>query len=98
MDPDWELGMGMDRPGDATVIVEKWLQPIAFGLGACLFGLTTLIVQRTWRSMKRWYRRATGPLELPTTFGPRKAVSSLSKEFRDARSRLMRVRTRWQNS
>ena len=98
MEPDWDLGIGMDRPGDATVILEKWLQPIAFGLGAGLFGLTTLIVQRTWRSMKRWYRRATGPLELPTISGARKAVSSMSKEFRDARNRLLRVRTRWQNS
>ena len=61
--------------------------------GAVLFSLTTLLVQRTWRSMKRWYRRATGPLEIPSLSGARKAVSSVSKEFRNARSRLMRVRT-----
>ena len=98
MTQDWDLGMGADRPPDATVFLENWLQPIAFGAGAVLFSLTTLLLQRTWRSMKRWYRRATDPLEVPTLSGARKAVSSLSKEFRDARSRLMRVRTGWQNS
>ncbi len=98
MTQDWDLGMGADRPPDATVFLENWLQPIAFGAGAVLFSLTTLLLQRTWRSMKRWYRRAIGPLELPTFSGACKAVSSVSKQFRDARSRLMRVRTRWQNS
>jgi uncharacterized membrane protein len=98
MTQDWELGMGADRPPDATVFLENSLQPIAFGIAAVLFGLTTLLFQRTWRSMKRWYRRATGPLEIPTLPGAREAVSSVSKQFRDARSRLMRVRTRWQNS
>jgi len=98
MTQDWDLGMGADRPPDATVFLENWLQPIAFGAGAVIFSLTTLLLQRTWRSMKRWYRRATGPLEVPTLSGGRKAVSSLSKAFRDARSRLMRVRTGWQNS
>jgi hypothetical protein len=98
MTQDWEIGLGADRPPDATVFLQDWLQPIAFGASAMLFSLTTLLLQRTWRSMKRWYRRATGPLEIPTLSGVHKAVSTVSKEFRDARSRLMRVRTRWQNS
>ena len=98
MTQDWDLGMGADRPPDATVFLENWLQPIAFGAGAVLFSLTTLLLQRAWRSMKRWYGRATGPLEVPTLSGVRKAVSSVSNEFREARSRLMRVRTGFQNS
>jgi hypothetical protein len=98
MTQDWDLGIGADRPPDATVFLENWLQPIAFGAGAVLFSLTTLLLQRAWRGTKLWYRRATGPLELPTLCDARKAVSSVSREFRDARSRLMRVRTRWQNS
>ncbi len=96
--PEWQLGIGADRPPGATILLNGWLQPIAFGAGAALFSLTTMLIQRTWRSMKRWYRRATGPLEFPTFSGARQAVSSVSKEFRDARSRLMRVRTGWQNS
>ena len=98
MTPEWDLGIGVGRPPDATVILKDWLQPIAFGAGAALFSLTTLLIQRTWRSMKRWYRRATGPLEFPTPSSARKAVASVSKEFRDARSRLLRVHTNWQNS
>jgi len=98
MTPDWHLGMGPDRPPDATVFLEKWLQPIAFAAGAALFSLTTLLLQRTWRSMKRWYRRATGPLGIPILSGARQAASNISKEFRDARSRLMRVPTRLHNS
>lgn len=98
MTPEWDLGIGADRPPDATVILKDWLQPIAFGAGAALFSLTTLLIQGTWRSMKRWYCRSTGPLEFPTLSGARKAVSSVSKEFRDARNWLMRVRTHWQNS
>ena len=98
MTQDWELGMGADRPPDATVFLANWLQPIAFGVGAALFSLTTLLLKGTWRSMKQWYRRATGPLEPPTLSGARQAVSNASREFQDARSRLMRVATRWQNS
>ena len=97
MTQDWDLGMGADRPPDATVFLERWLQPIAFGAGAVLFGLTTMLLQKTWRSMKRWYRRATGPLDVPTFSGARAAVSTLSKEFREARSRLQRARAGWQN-
>src|SRR5262245_28448866 len=60
MTHDWDVGMGAARPPGATVFLETWLKPIAFGAGAVLFCLTTLLLQRTWRSMKRWYRRATG--------------------------------------
>src|ERR1051326_8500165 len=98
MTQDWSLGMGANRPPDATVFLENWFQPIAFAAGAVLFSLTTRLLQRTWRSMKRWYRRATGPMEFPTFVGAGKAVSSVLREFRDARSRLTRVRTGWQNS
>ena len=98
MTQDWDLGIGVDRPPDATVLLGNWLQPIAFGAGAGLFSLTTLLSQRTWRSMKRWYARATGPMEMPSLSGARKTASNISRGFQDARSRLLRVRTRWQNS
>ena len=97
MTQDWELGMGADRPPNATVFLGNWLQPIAFGVGAMLWCLTTLLLRRTWVSMKQWYLRATGPLEPPTFASTRKAVSIVSK-VRDARNRLMRVGTGWQNS
>ena len=98
MTPDWQLGMGADRPADATVFLENYLQPMAFGAGAMFLILTTRLLRRSWRSMVGWYRRATGPLDFPTLSGARQAVSDMSKEFRDARSRFMRVRTRWENS
>lgn len=96
--PDFDLGMGPDRPVDAQAFLDNWFQPLAFGLGVLLLMLTTLAIRYLLPRLKRWGTSALQPLDLPSFDGARAAASKLSTEFAEAQSRVThRVRARWQN-
>ena len=92
------IGIGPNPPFDARPLAEKWLQPVAFGLGVVFMMLTTMALRRLVPSIKRWARRAMQPIEFPSFGGAGRKAAKLSHDFFDAQSRMARrVRTRWQN-
>jgi hypothetical protein len=96
--PDFEFGIGPDRPVDAQAFLDNWFQPLAFGLGVLFLMLTTTAVRYLLPRLKRWGTSALQPIDLPSLAGARAAALHLSSEFADAQSRLThRVRARWQN-
>jgi len=96
--PDFEMGLGPDRPFDAQPFLDNWFQPLAFGLGVLFLMLTTMAMRYLLPRLKRWGTAAMRPIDLPSLDGARAAASHLSTEFQEAQRRLtLRVRTRWQN-
>lgn len=96
--PDFEMGMGPDRPVDAQAFLDNWFQPLVFGLGVLLLILTTMAMRYLLARLIRWSTSALQPIDLPSFEGARAAASDLSREFAEAQSRVThRVRARWQN-
>ena len=92
------IGIGPNPPFDARPLAEKWLQPVAFGLGVVFLMLATMTLRRLVPSIKRWARCAMQPIEFPSFGGAGRKAAKLSHDFFDAQSRMARrVRTRWQN-
>ena len=92
------IGIGPNPPFDARPLAEKWLQPVAFGLGVVFLMLATMALRRLVPSIKRWARCAMQPIEFPSFGGAGRKAAKLSHDFFDAQSRMARrVRTRWQN-
>jgi uncharacterized membrane protein len=64
MTPEFDIGFGADRPVDAKMLLENWVQPLAFGLGVLLLMLTTMALRWLLPRFKRWGMRALQPIEL----------------------------------
>jgi len=92
------IGIGPNPPFDARPLAEKWLQPVAFGLGVVFLMLATMALRRLVPSIKRWTRRAMQPIEFPSLGAAGRKAANLSHDFFQAQARMaQRVRTRWQN-
>ena len=92
------IGIGPNPPFDARPLAEKWLQPVAFGLGVVFLMLATMALRRLVPSIKRWARSAMQPIEFPSLGGAGRKAAKLSHDFFQAQGRMaQRVRTRWQN-
>ena len=92
------IGIGPNPPFDARPLAEKWLQPVAFGLGVVFLMLATMTLRRLVPSIKRWARCAMQPIEFPSLDGAGRKAANLSHDFFKAQARMaQRVRTRWQN-
>ena len=79
--PDFEMGMGPDRPIDAQAFLDNWFQPLTFGLGILLLMLTTMVIRYLLPRLKSWRRSAMEPVGLPSLDRARSAASHLSRQF-----------------
>jgi uncharacterized membrane protein len=93
-----EIGIGPNLASDAGVVAERWLQPMAVGLGIVFLMFATMALRHLAAGIKRWARCAMQPLEFPSFDGAGRKAVKLSHDLFEAPARMaQRVRTRWHN-
>jgi hypothetical protein len=93
-----QIGIGPNPPFDARPLAERWLQPIAVGLGIVFLMLATMALRRLVPRIKLWARCAMQPIEFPSFEDGGRKAAKLSQDIFQAPARMaQRVRTRWQN-